>query len=63
MKVLVDGSMCVGHGLCEAAVPEVFEVTDEGFATVRQGEVANTDPDRIRSAVNSCPACALTMEE
>ncbi|HNM84155.1 MAG TPA: ferredoxin [Mycobacterium sp.] len=63
MKVVVDESKCVGHGLCEAAVPRVFEINDDGFVTVHPEAVRDADPDLVRQAVRACPSGALTVTE
>lgn len=63
MKVVLDAAKCVGHGRCEAAVPTVFEVNDEGFVTIHDDAIADADPVEIRAAVAACPSEALTIEE
>lgn len=63
MKIRLDESKCVGHGRCEAALPSVFELNDEGFVTVHHDAVAGADPADIRAAVAACPSEALTIEE
>ena len=39
MKVTVDEDRCRGHGMCLTLCPEVFEMTDDGWAVADPGEV------------------------
>lgn len=63
MKIHLNEALCVGHGRCEGILPTVFEVNDEGFATVHEDAIASADPSEIRAAVEACPSAALTSEE
>ncbi|MEE2058546.1 ferredoxin [Rhodococcus artemisiae] len=63
MRVVVDTDRCVGHGLCEAAAPEVFEVGDGGFVTVDDAAAATAAETALRTAVNGCPSAALRFAD
>ena len=39
MKVKVDKDLCIGCGACQALVPDVFEIGDDGLAEVKVSEV------------------------
>ncbi len=39
MKVAVDEDRCAGHGMCLTLCPEVFELSDDGWAVAAPGEV------------------------
>jgi ferredoxin len=62
-RVLVDRERCVGSGVCESLVPEVFEIDDDGVLQVHREEPAPDDLDGVRDAVQSCPARALALAE
>ncbi len=68
MKVSIDKTKCAVCGSCVAICPEVFEIRDDGVVDVKaeyQG-VDITDPvlqDKIRQAVDACPAMAIVVEE
>ena len=34
MKLKVNKDLCIGCGACQAVCPEVFEIEDDGLATV-----------------------------
>lgn len=66
MKVWIDQDLCTGDGLCAEIAPEVFEMSDDGLAYVKQdgvmlgagpGEVAAV-PGRLWEAVHeACAEC------
>ena len=45
MKARVDRDTCIGCGLCPSICPEVFELTDEGYARAIESEVPDTCHD------------------
>lgn len=63
MRIVVDTDRCVGHGLCEAAAPEVFEVGDGGFVVIDDAATAVADESSLRTAVSGCPSSALRIAE
>lgn len=52
---------CIGCGLCEAIVPEVFEVRD--ISRVKEGVRYDCYKDKIEKAVRACPVGAIKYEE
>ena len=62
-KVLVDWTLCRGHGLCADILPEVFELGADGFPTVAQAPVPRYAEAKALRAVRRCPALALRIEE
>ena len=62
MKVFVDDSRCRGHGVCVALCPEVFSLTDGGYAEAIPGDVAAQYQDAVRDAITSCPENAISEE-
>lgn len=63
MKVRVDPDLCAGFGLCVGIAPEVFELHDDGYATVLVGEVPPDLEDLVSRAANQCPAQAIILSE
>jgi ferredoxin len=64
MKVVADTEICQAHQLCQGEAPDVFGF-DQANDVV---EVINERPDESRrvdvtTAVNYCPAFALSIEE
>lgn len=60
MKVQVDDDLCRGHAACCALCPDVFELTDDGYAAVLVDEVPPGREHDVRSAVARCPERAIT---
>ena len=44
MKVEVDEDRCAGHGMCLTLCPEVFDLSDDGWAVAAPGEVPTQPP-------------------
>ena len=59
MKVRVDEDNCRGHGMCLTFCPEVFEITDDGWAVADPGEVPAELEGAVREAIENCPERAI----
>jgi ferredoxin len=59
MKVAVDEDTCRGHGMCLTFCPEVFEMTDDGWAVADPEEVPAGLEGAVREAVENCPERAI----
>lgn len=60
MKVNVDKDKCFGCGACQAMVPEVFDIDDDGLAYVIVKDVPKDKEGDVKDAVNNCPAEAIS---
>ena len=63
MKVRIDNDLCAGFGICVGIAPEMFELHDDGYATVLLREVPPDLEDLVRRAVSQCPAQAISLSE
>jgi ferredoxin len=61
MKVTVDDDRCRGHGVCCTTCPEVFDLSDDGYAVVSTPEVHAEYENAVRSAAAMCPERAITV--
>lgn len=61
MKVRIDPEICAGFGICVGISPEVFELHDDGYATVLVGEVPAELEDLVRRAADQCPSRAISL--
>jgi len=59
MKVTVDEDKCRGHGMCLTFCPEVFEITDDGWAVASQDEIPAEREGPVREAIDNCPERAI----
>ena len=60
MKVRVDEEICRGHGMCLTFCPEVFEMTDDGWAVAIPGEVPVEFEGAVSEAIDNCPERAIS---
>jgi ferredoxin len=60
MKVTVDEDRCRGHGVCLGLCPEVFALTDGGYAVAHAPDVPHEFEDAVRTAASRCPEHAIT---
>jgi ferredoxin len=61
LTVAVDDERCRGHGVCWSLCPEVFTLTDDGYAEVSAAEVPPQFEGAVRDAYESCPERAITL--
>jgi len=61
MKAVIDTDRCRGHGICWSICPEVFDLTDDGYAEVLTPEVPAEYEAQVREAAGSCPERAITV--
>ncbi len=62
VRLVVNGSLCDGHGICALVMPERISLDAWGYASV-DGEVLVNPRLVARAArvVHACPAGALTL--
>ena len=60
MRVAVDEDRCAGHGMCLTLCPEVFEMTDNGWAVADPRAVPADLESAVNDAITNCPECAIT---
>lgn len=62
MKAIVDKDLCIGCGICEGIVPEVFSLQNEPYAEVLLDPIPEEFQDAVREAAEECPEAAITIE-
>ncbi len=63
MKAKVNKDICIGCGACQAILPDVFELEDDGLATCKEKNITDDNKDEVRDASDSCPTGAIEVEE
>ena len=63
MKVYVHDDRCKGHGACCGLCPDLFELTDAGYAVTRMSEVPKEYDRLVRRAADQCPEHAISIAE
>lgn len=62
MKAIVDQDLCIGCGICEGIVPEVFSLQNEPYAEVLLDPIPEEFQDATREAAEECPESAISIE-
>ena len=63
MKLKINKDKCIGCGACQALVPDVFEINDEGVAEVIVEVVPENLEEEVKDASESCPVNAIEVNE
>lgn len=63
MKVQVNHDKCEGHGKCEMAAPEVFELRDDDLSYVLVDDVSEELKAKVERAIRLCPRQAISWVE
>jgi ferredoxin len=63
MRVHIDDERCKGHGMCCTLCPQVFELTDHGYAIALLPEVPDELHSVVGTAVEQCPEHAISITE
>lgn len=61
MKATVDEDRCRGHGICCATCPEVFGLTDDGYADVLVADIPPELAAAAGEAAANCPERAIGL--
>lgn len=62
MNVKVNNNACIGCGACAAICPDVFEITDDGYAKAKVEVVAEDKKEEVVEAQEGCPTSAIEVE-
>ncbi len=63
MRTVVDPDKCIGCGICEGIVPEVFSLLNEPYAEVLLDPVPEEFQEATREAAEECPEEAISIIE
>lgn len=62
MKAKIIEDRCIGCGQCEATCDSVFQINDEGFATVIKEEIDEDLKEDVEMAASGCPTDAIEIK-
>jgi ferredoxin len=63
MRVTIDPARCQGHAQCALAAPDVFELGDDGYASVLRPDVPSDRQEAARHAAAICPEQAVSLTD
>ncbi|MGN2637841.1 ferredoxin [Nocardia takedensis] len=61
MKVSLDPDRCGGHGICVSLCPELFALTEHGYAEARRSDVPVDLERAAAAAAGACPEWAIVV--
>jgi ferredoxin len=63
VRLLIDGSGCVGHGRCYRIAPDLLTYDEEGYAAIRDEliEVPDDLVESAKDAAGTCPEEAISL--
>jgi ferredoxin len=59
--LLIDRTMCDGHGACAELLPELISLDEWGFPIIGDRAVPPALSSHARRAVRACPVLALRL--
>lgn len=62
-EVVVDVERCGGHGVCVQLVPQLFDLSDDGYAVTLVGDVPAELLDGAGAAATQCPTHAISLTD
>ncbi|MFF0224110.1 ferredoxin [Streptomyces sp. NPDC004629] len=62
MRAAVDEDRCRGHGVCSTVCPEVFDLSEDGYAVVLLPDVPTEFESAARTAAANCPERAIAVD-
>jgi ferredoxin len=62
-RLILDASLCQGHGRCYELAPDVFDADDDGHCVLKMSAIPDELVDKAALGVDNCPELALTLEE
>lgn len=63
LQAYVDRDVCIVNGTCEATLPELFELDEDGTVRVLHDPVPAHLVEQARAAAAACPSRALRLRE
>ena len=63
MKATINKNACIGCGACNAIAQGIFEMDNDGLATVNVDTIPEDKKDEVVDASESCPTSAIEIEE
>ena len=59
MNYKIDKEKCISCGLCSNLCPEIFELTEDGKAKMKEGADLEKNKECIKEAKEGCPIGAI----
>lgn len=63
MRVTVDHHLCMGHALCSAAGPDVYDLDDRGHCVPLETDIPADLHDQAVRGAEACPERAIVVSQ
>ena len=63
LRLILDESLCTGHGRCYALAPALFDSDDAGRSVLLAEEIGEEHRAAAEAAVANCPERAITLSD
>jgi ferredoxin len=63
IRITIEPSRCEGFGNCINAVPDVFDLGDDGRVVLKKDTVDDSRIDVVRRAVYDCPVNVISFTQ
>ena len=63
MRIVVNGSLCDGNGLCAKQAPELLEMDENDTPHILKERFGEEDREPAERAIKVCPKAALSIAE
>jgi ferredoxin len=63
LRVVIDRTLCQGHGLCVGEAPDVFDLADTGELVLLNPTPDEAERPALDAAALGCPTGAISIHE
>lgn len=63
LRIVLDDSLCTGHGRCYALAPALFDSDDAGRSVLLAEDVGEEHRAAAEAAVANCPERAISLSD
>jgi ferredoxin len=63
VHVVIDRTLCQGHGLCVGEAPDVFDLADTGELVVLNATPSEAQRPALDAAAIGCPTGAISIHD
>lgn len=63
MRVEADLDRCEGNAVCVVIAPDVFDLDDDDYVVIADGEVPADQESLVEQAIADCPRAALLRKD
>jgi len=62
VRIVLDESRCAGRGICHYEAPDVYQLDERGFCTIRELQVPVHQEESAEMGAHACPEQAILLD-